>query len=446
MLHLPSFRQLCVFLCSLCATSVGAQALPDALTALFQQAEAANSTLRWRKSGEALANEALLTARAARLPDLSGTLSFSYLGDASLFDRNLSHFQRSPMPHYGNNYSLQAAQALYTGGALSAGIDLARIDVREASLQTEADRQRLRLLIARHYLDICQLNNEEKVYHEHIRLAEKLLAMVQARQAAGTALRNDLTRYELMLEQLRLSLRRVTDRRSIQDFRLQQAIGRHPEADDSLCYRQAATYRFDISALPVAPAALPDTATEAIRHTAAWQSADLDIDRAAQLLRKERAARLPKLSLLAESHVDGPITIEVPPIDKNLHYWFVGVGIHYNFSALYKQKHAIRRARQAVEQRRERLTVVEEQLLSERQAALVDYRRSFTELRTFRKSAELAAQNYDVVSHRYLNQLVLVTDMLDAANARLEADLQASNAEIRIAYALCRLKYAEGAL
>ena len=50
---------------------------------------------------------------------------------------------------------------------------------------------------------------------------------------------------------------------------------------------------------------------------------------------KERLVRsdlLPHVALLAENHLDGPITTEVPPINKNINYWFVGVGVSFNFS------------------------------------------------------------------------------------------------------------------
>jgi transposase len=46
----------------------------------------------------------------------------------------------------------------------------------------------------------------------------------------------------------------------------------------------------------------------------------------------------------AGDKLEGPITIEVPPINKNLNYWYVGVGVKYNIASLYK---ATREERQA---------------------------------------------------------------------------------------------------
>lgn len=54
-----------------------------------------------------------------------------------------------------------------------------------------------------------------------------------------------------------------------------------------------------------------------------------------QLIRSERR---PHISLVAANDFTGPILVEVPPLDKNFTYWYAGVGISYNFDALFKSK------------------------------------------------------------------------------------------------------------
>ena len=62
------------------------------------------------------------------------------------------------------------------------------------------------------------------------------------------------------------------------------------------------------------------------------------------------------------------------------------------------------------------------------------------------RAQRLARQNYQVVSDRYLNQLALITDMLDASNIRLNAELQEVDARINIVYAYYKMKYIAGTL
>ncbi len=59
---------------------------------------------------------------------------------------------------------------------------------------------------------------------------------------------------------------------------------------------------------------------------------------------------------------------------------------------------------------------------------------------------ELANENYTVVNDRYLNQLALITDMVDAANMKLDAELSEVDARINIAYQYYKIKFVAGKL
>ena len=48
------------------------------------------------------------------------------------------------------------------------------------------------------------------------------------------------------------------------------------------------------------------------------------------------------------------------------------------------------------------------------------------------------------MNSRYLNQMALVTDMVDASNLRLNAELKEVDARINIVYAYYRIKYVAG--
>ena len=74
----------------------------------------------------------------------------------------------------------------------------------------------------------------------------------------------------------------------------------------------------------------------------------------------------------------------------------------------------------------------------------MQYQQTYVELETQRKSVELAQQNYDVMNARYLSQLALVTDMVDASNLKLNAELSEVDARINIVYAYYRKKYVAG--
>ena len=78
--------------------------------------------------------------------------------------------------------------------------------------------------------------------------------------------------------------------------------------------------------------------------------------------------------------------------------------------------------------------------------AYTRFQGSFQIYETKLKSMELAMQNYSVVNNRFLNDLSLITDMLDASNAKLSAELQTVNARINILFNYFRLKKSAGDL
>ena len=66
---------------------------------------------------------------------------------------------------------------------------------------------------------------------------------------------------------------------------------------------------------------------------------------------------------------------------------------------------------------------------------------SYAEVITQQKQVELANQNYDVVQNRYQNELALLTDMVDASNMKLSAEMALVNARIGMLYNFYKLKY-----
>ncbi len=147
---------------------------------------------------------------------------------------------------------------------------------------------------------------------------------------------------------------------------------------------------------------------------------------------------------MAADNFDGPITFEVPPINKNLNYWYVGIGVKYEISSLFKSKTKIKQSLLALRQSQEEHNVNIDKVENDVQAAYTYYMQSYVELNTQKKSVMLAQQNYDIINNRYLNQLALVTDMVDAENIKLSAELQEVNAKIGIVYAYYKMRFVTG--
>ena len=79
-------------------------------------------------------------------------------------------------------------------------------------------------------------------------------------------------------------------------------------------------------------------------------------------------------------------------------------------------------------------------------AADTDYHNAFILLETKTQSVVLAKESYDLVRYRYEEGLAVITDLLDASNQLLDAQIQEVNAKMNIAYNYYRLQYISGTI
>ena len=189
-----------------------------------------------------------------------------------------------------------------------------------------------------------------------------------------------------------------------------------------------------------------DWYTAAYANSPLMEQTELSTKMAEQQLKLAKSEMLPKVALVAADNLSGPFTYDIPPIDKNINYWYVGVGVKYPISSLFKKNKKISQAKTGVQRSLEQQRVAEQSLNNQVQEAWTLYQQTYADLDTQRKSVQLARQNYEVVNERYLNQLALITDMLDASNIRLNAELQEVDARINIVYAYYKLKFIAGTI
>lgn len=393
--------------------------------------------MRVSKTSIEAARHDVEAAKSQRLPDINAQLSASFIGNALLTDRDFSEVHGLHSPHFGNQFIVDASQTIYSGGALTAGIKMSELWLEKAGIASDLTIQQQRFLALSQYLDLEKIANREQVVKSNIQLTKKIISDIEARHRQGIALKNDITRYELQMQTLQLELTKLRNQRAIVNHQLCVSLG--IATSDSI--------------VPTEHVADKTFARDA--H-AQWQSAamssptlrmaSVDEHMAGQKEKLAKSELLPKVAVVAQNNFNGPITFELPPVNKNLNIWYVGVGVSYPVSSLFKSNKKLRAAKVAVREAQERKTVAQELVGNQMQAAWTNYQQSYVELQTQQKSVELARQNFEVVNDRYINQLALVTDMIDASNMRLDAELAEVDARINIAYAYYKMKYIAGEL
>lgn len=403
---------------------------------LFEIAETNSVQLRPSFSAEEEAKREICVAKSNRLPDIETKLSFSFIGDGFITKRDFSDYQKAPIPHFGNGLGINITQPLYTGGAITSGIKLAELKSTAARYASELQRDNIRFQLTGFYLDIYKFNNLKRVVENNIAQAEKVLDEMRARYRQGTALQNDITRYELLVSNLDLQLVKINNTLSILNQNLVVTAGLPAETviipDSTILTRS----------LPTAEEGWWQQEASENAPSLKLAQSGVDISKKAEDLVKSE--RLPKIGLQAAWTLDGPILVEVPPINRNLSYWYVGVGISYNVASLYKNNKSFSKSRAATQHAIDMLDATKENINLGIRADYVHYLEAYEELKTQNKSVELAEKNYRTTSTRYSADMALITDMLDAANAKLDAEQQLVNAKINIIYYYYKLLFTSG--
>lgn len=406
------------------------------LEEIFQSAETNSAQLRPSFASMSEAEHEISVARAGRLPDINASLSLSYIGNGFTTKRNLSDYQKAPIPHLGTGLSLNLNQPVYTGGAITNAIEMAELKSTAARFATDLQRDNIRFQLTGFYLDIYKFSNLREVVESNIASARKILSEMKARYEQGTALQNDITRYELLLSNLELQLIKINNTLAILNTNLVTIAGLPGSTqvipDSTILSRS----------LPVQEERWWLQEAEANSPTLQLAQNGVEISKKAESL--VRSERLPKIGVQAGWTIDGPILVEVPPINRNLSYWYVGVGLTYNVSSLYKTNKSLARSQAAKHKAIEQLEATREGIDLAVRADHVHYLEAYEELKTQEKSVELAERNYRTTSTRYAEGMALITDMLDAADSQLNAQQQLVNARIDIIYYYYKLLFTTG--
>ncbi|MBR1574929.1 MAG: TolC family protein [Bacteroidales bacterium] len=399
---------------------------------LFERADSLNTSLQASRLAVESARSGEAVARNAYLPSVDVSLSLSYNGDGYISDRNFSNGFKVGIPSFGNNFKLEVSQVIFAGGAISHGVALAELGTEIATFKADKNRNEVRFLIAGDYIELCKLSGQLKVVDANIDLARQVKERMEVRAENGVALKTDLTRLDLLIENLSYSRIRIESAMQIVSQELCNAL------------------KMDT---PPAPAEEigpfhpeGDWMEMAFENAPALKLADAAVQMSAHKEKIARASRLPQIALFAGEYLDGPIVIDIPAIDKNFNYWAVGIGIRYNLANLYKSPKAIRQSHLEWQKAQAQLDVAKEQMTLSIGAASTDYRNAFILLDTKMRSVALAQESYDLMCYRYEEGLVTVTDLLDASSQLLDAQIQEVNARMNIAYNDYKLQYIAGTI
>lgn len=408
------------------------------LNDLFSLADTQSKTIKIYESAVTGADRDISVAKNAYLPSIEFTASASYNGNAWVANRDFSNGQTFESPHFGNSFAVEASQVVFAGGAIHYNIKALEIQKRIKEWELASHRQDVYFLLTGYYLDLYKYRNLLTVYDRNMEQTKQVIRDMHAREAAGVALDNDITRYEVQYQNLEYKRTELVSSIDICNDKLVTML----ELPDNTEIYPDTTMLSDRMPKP------DETEFQniAYKNSPLLNKGRLTIDMLGKKEKVIKSGYMPQISIIAGDNLKGPITYEIPVLDNNINTWYIGVGLKFNIGNLYKLPKELSRLRSSVEQSHNELASAEESVSLDVRAAYIRYLDSFELLKTQKKSLQLARENYEVIANRYANDLVLVTDLVDADNLRLSAEVQYVNAQINVIYNYYKLIYSTGSL
>lgn len=385
---------------------------------------------------ESIAHEQSQTARTSRLPDLQIGLKGGVVGQPIVFQRGLSSPTYPDTPDWMQNYAVDFTQPLYQGGKIQYSIRKADLQKSVASLQTATDRADVKLSLLEQYMSLFSLYRQHDVLTRNIEESERRLKDIRQMKKEGLITNNDVLRSEMQLTNDRLSLTETENSIILVSQQLNILLGIDENylllPDTTLLYRAVALEQYDDY---VAQACMNDPAIRLLRE---------QTEVARNEVRLAKAANLPNVSLYASNTLARPISRTM--VDMYNNNWNIGLSVSYPLSSLYKNNHKIKESKLAVTLSQNTEEQKIQQIKVNVRTAYLRHREALQQVEALKLSVKQAQENYRIMQNRYLSQLAILTDLLDANSVRLNAELQLTSARTRVIYTYYQLERACGRL
>lgn len=301
---------------------------------------------------------------------------------------------------------------IYAGNKINNAIEMARQQSKIAQVQKEKVVNDVQLEVIATYLGIYKLMELQKIIDENIKEEHNRLKEVQSLQKHGTLTKNEVIRAELQLSDRELSA--LSNTKNIQillhNFKTLLQL---PEQQEIII---DTTESIDENGI--------DPYDFYMHH--ALENEEMRIASQEVNIRKTelnlvKGNYYPRINFFGNYALKYPNYMFFPPDPYLYSLGQIGIEASFDLSGLYKNKTKVQMANTKIELQKAQSKLVQDKVQDELFKNHTQYQEVVDKFEVVDKALELANENYRIVKLKYLNQLVLITEMVDADNALLQA-------------------------
>lgn len=302
---------------------------------------------------------------------------------------------------------------IYAGNKINNAIKIANQESEIAKIKTEKTENDIELEVVANYLAIYKMMELQKIFEENIKEEKSRLKEVQSLQKHGTITKNEVIRAELQLSDRELNA--LTNSKNIKialhDLKTLIQI---PENEEIAIDTTSSLDEMD-GLDPYDFYMTKALENEEMRIA----SQELNIKKTE--LQLVKGNYLPTVNFFGNYGFYYPNYKFFPPNPYLYTLGQIGIEAHFDISALYKNKTKVEQANKKIEWQQMQSEIIKDEIQDKLYKEHTQYQEILEKFVVVDKALDLANENYRIVKLKYLNQLVLITEMVDADNALLQA-------------------------
>jgi len=430
---------------SICATSLHAQQMenvqPFSLEDMWKVAEANNRTLKLADLNLQQSALEVLEAKDRLLPELSLGGDVKLNAKFLIYDHGLfSSPQDVPVKGYGYSAGYNLNFNLFNGGKDRRNVTIKKEEVIRNEYEAELQKHHVKYNVAVVYFELYRWLHFHDFLDAEIGTEKKQLSLIASLHKNGIVLKSDVLRTSVKLSQLELSLSEVKKKIAIAKQQLNILMGRKNEAELDISIQD------HVASAPVTSSDYNYYMDIAFKNSPEYKMVKSDIKLSGLGISQVKSSLLPKVSLYANYNYTYP-QISFYPYSNNLWgFGQTGIKIQFSLDNLYKRKHSIASSKAINDQAKEKAEIRRDEISLQVKEASLQEQQAFESVETALKNMAKTKEAVRVIRSSYLNQESLLTDLLEAENALLEAKFNLTTAQTNVQLTHIRLLMIAGIL
>ncbi|WP_228439952.1 TolC family protein [Chryseobacterium phocaeense] len=375
-----------------------------------------------------------------KLPDVEFHTSYNQV--TNLFQHQNGFFNKATKYDVINgmyDFTLSASIPVYMGGKIKNNEKKASIDTEISALKAHLDERQLKMEIITAFLQIHHLKEQQNLINDKMKEDSVNIRQVKALKANGLVTANEVLRTSLQLSNHTMSWTELNNDVQIAEHKLKTLLSlperqeMHVDTEDLISENVTIPYIDELT----------ETALDR-DESAAMAHKNLSLKELDQKLIK--ANYLPKITAGGEYFTKYPNMLFFPPEPYAYRLGMIGVNLTYPIENLYKNKYKMQEARENIHLARLQIEENEESIRHTVYEAFKKFEETDQKIKIAEEAIIQAKENYRIVKTKYANKLSLITELIDADNAYLEAESNLISVKINRQLKYYQLQYTIGNL